>query len=178
MILYHGTSKLNADKIIKNGFRPDKKYNWHVKSKKGFIYLSLAYAPFYAMSAKSKDNTGALIQVYVDEDRLYPDEDFIMHALGSPTYTQEQLDEVDLEGYKSLYKDSLKYLGNACVKPIDVVINGVQYFDMKKLIMVCDPSISPMNYKFMGIYYQKLTEWIYEGNKPEDFRYDIITEGG
>lgn len=176
MILYHGTSKFNADKIIKNGFTSDKKYNWHVKSKEGFVYLSLAYAPFYAMAAKNKSKTGALIQVYVSEDRLYPDEDFIMYALGAPSYTQEQLDELDLENYKSSYKDSLKYLGNACAKSIDIIITGVQYFDMEKLIMVCDPSISPINYKFMGEYYQKLTEWIYTGGRPEEFRYDIFSE--
>lgn len=178
MILYHGTSKFNADKIIKDGFIPDKKYNWHVKSKQGFVYLSLAYAPFYAMSAKSKGKTGALIQVHVDESHLYPDEDFVMHALGSPSYTQEQLDMLNLENYKLSYKDSLEYLGNACAKPSDITIVGVQYFNMKRLIMVCDPFISPVNYKFMGDYYRKLTEWIYTGNKPETFRHDIFTKRG
>jgi len=178
MILYHGTSKSNANEIIKNGFKPSKKYNWRVKSKEGFVYLSLAYAPFYAETAKNSNNKGALIQVYVDDDKLYPDEDFIMHALGSPTYTQEQLDEIDLEKYKSFYKDSLEYLGNACAKPVSIIITGVQYFDMKKLILVCDPSITPINYKFMWEYYRKLTRWIYDGNNPEDFRYDIITGGG
>lgn len=178
MILYHGTSKFNADKIIKDGFIPDKKYNWHVKSKQGFVYLSLAYAPFYAMSAKSKGKVGALIQVYTNENCMYPDEDFVMHALGSPSYTQEQLDALNLEDYKSFYKDSLEYLGNVCVKPVDITIMGVQYFDMGGLIMVCDPSISPINYKFMGDYYRKLTEWIYNGNKPETFRHDMFAERG
>lgn len=178
MILYHGTSKFNADKIIKNGFIPDKKYNWHVKSKEGFVYLSLAYAPFYAMSAKSRGKMGALIQVYVSEDQLYPDEDFVMHALGSPSYTQEQLDTLDLEKYKSSYKESLRYLGNACAKPVDITIMGVQYFDMKKLILVCDPSISPLNYFIMGDYYRKLTSWIYAGNQPETFKQDICIERG
>ena len=40
MILYHGTSESNGKKIMKEGFIPDKKYNWKIKSKSGFVYLS------------------------------------------------------------------------------------------------------------------------------------------
>jgi len=54
MFLYHGTTKENAERIMKEGFIPDKKYNWKIKSKQGFVYLSSAYAPFYAMTAKSE----------------------------------------------------------------------------------------------------------------------------
>ena len=37
IILYHGTSMKNAKRIEKEGFVPDKRYNWKVKSKKGFV---------------------------------------------------------------------------------------------------------------------------------------------
>ena len=50
---------------------PDMKYNWQVKSKPGFVYLSLAYAPFYANAADSKSR--ALIKVEVKESALYQD---------------------------------------------------------------------------------------------------------
>lgn len=169
MILYHGTSESNGKKIMKEGFIPDKKYNWKIKSKSGFVYLSLAYAPFYAETAKNKSNMGAIIKVEVDERKLYPEDDFIMYSLGRPKYTQDELDAVNVEKLRSLYKESLKYMGNVCGRSKDIKIIGVSYFDMSKLLFVCDPVICPMNYKIMGSYYLSLTEWIYEGNLPQDF---------
>ncbi len=32
--LFHGTSQINAEKIMEKGFIPDKTYNWQVKVKK------------------------------------------------------------------------------------------------------------------------------------------------
>jgi len=170
MILYHGTSQRNGKKIMKEGFLPDKKYNWKVKSKRGFVYLSLAYAPFYAETAKNKTDMGAIIKVEADERKLYPEDDFLMYSLGKPKYTQKDLDGVDVEKLQGRYQKSLKYMGNACAKPNDIKIIGVSYFDMSKLVFVCDPVISPLNYKIMGSYYLSLTEWIYNGNLPQDFK--------
>mgnify|MGYP001570346084 CR=1 FL=1 len=173
MILYHGTSEKNAQRIMVDGFQIDRKYNWKVKSKAGLIYLSLAYAPFYAGCVKGAGIRGALIQVEVNEETLYPDEDYIMYTLGFPVYTQEQLNALDLEHFKSLYKVSLQYLGNACAKPEDIKILGVRYFSMERLLLVSDPTITPINFMIMGTYYQELTKWIYEGNKPEEFNKSI-----
>jgi len=80
LILYHGTSAKNAKQIEKEGFVVGKKYNWKVKSKEGFIYLSLAYAPFYAMNHNSTKL--ALIKVEVDSKDCYPEDDFLMFAFG------------------------------------------------------------------------------------------------
>jgi hypothetical protein len=54
MILFHGTTEENAKRIMKEGFMPDKNCNWQLKSKPGFVYLSLAYAPFYANEANGE----------------------------------------------------------------------------------------------------------------------------
>jgi len=167
--LYHGTTVDSARRIMKEGFVPDKKYNWNVTSKKGYIYLSKAYAPFYAMTAKSKSHQRAIIKVEVDVNKLYPEDDFIMRALGKPVYTQEDIDNINLEDYKQYYKESLKHMGNACAKPKDIKIIGIGKFDSDGLIMVCDPVISPMNYMILGPYYEALTEWLYEGKKPLNF---------
>src|SRR3989304_3475716 len=124
MILYHGTSGVNAKIIEKEGFIPDQSYNWSITSKSGFVYLSTAYAPFYCMNAikNNKESQGALIQCFVNRNDLYPDDDFVMYTLGFPTYTQEQLNMLDLKKYKKFYKESLQYLGNACAKPEDITI--------------------------------------------------------
>ena len=69
MILF--TAQPKQTRIMKEGFMPDMKYNWQVKSKPGFVYISLAYAPFYANAADSKSR--ALIKVEVKESALYQD---------------------------------------------------------------------------------------------------------
>jgi hypothetical protein len=105
----------------------------------------------------------ALIKVDVKESALYPDEDYLLH-------TQADLDRLDLENYKGFWEKSLEYLGNVSAKPEDITILGCRVFDSTNLLAVCDPGITPINYMLMGEYYRKLTEWIYEGNNPVDFR--------
>ena len=172
MIFYHGTSEAKAKKIIKEGFKLDVKNNWKVKSKKGFIYFSLAYAPFYAMY--NKGDKLAIIKVEVDDEDLYPEDDFLMRMLEKPVYTQEELDAVDFEKYKPLWEASIAFMGNACAKPEAIKVLGAGYFNGVNLVMKCDPVISPLNYKVMGQYYRDMTEWLFEGNPIEQFEGDMI----
>ena len=165
--LYHGTSKANAEKIMVEGFIPDKHYNWEVKSKRGFVYLSSAYAPFYAMNHKG--NNLALIKVSLDEKDAYPEDDYVMLSFGKSKYKQEDLDKVSLKRIKHLWRKSLEYMGNIAVEPDKVKILGVRYFNGKNLIMKCDPTISPLNFMIMGNYYKALSDWIYEGKPIMDF---------
>jgi hypothetical protein len=167
--LFHGTSKKNAEQIEKEGFKIGKSYNWRVHSKEGFVYLSLAYAPFYCINADPKGEGLAIIKVEVDTDNLYPDEDYIMYALGKPKYTQKDLNNINFEGLKSLWEFSLKYMGNVAVQPDKVKIIGVRYFDGKYLLVKCDSLISPINFKIMGDYYAKLSKWIFEGKDYLEF---------
>jgi hypothetical protein len=162
MILYHGTTAERGKQIEEKGFT-QKEATWKVASKPGFVYFSLAYAPFYS-TAQHDSNEAALVKVEVQDDKLYPDDDFIMLAvLGKKVYTQEDLDSVDLEDYKYLADASLLHLGSASAKIEDIIIIGVSYFDATKLLHICDPMISPLNYKIMGDYYKKLTETLYDG---------------
>ena len=102
IILYHGTTERNAMGIKKNGFIPDKKYNWEVCSKKGFVYLSIAYAPFYASMAAKRTKRLSLVQVEVNTRDCYPEDDFLMHIAGKKTYTQKEIDGIKLKDYQSL----------------------------------------------------------------------------
>jgi len=160
MILYHGTSAYYGRMISEQGFQQGHP-NWKVQSKPGFIYLSVAYASFYTMVHPSHNS--ALVKVEVPDDRLYPDDDFVMYALKKPVYTQEELDDIDLEDYKHIADASLSYLGNVCARIEDVKVLGVHYFDGKKLLWICDPSITPINYAIMGDYYRGMTEALYDG---------------
>lgn len=167
LIFFHGTSEKNARQIEKHGFKSDCQYNWKIKGKKGFVYLSTAYAPFYAMCADKEGNGLALIKVEVDENHLFPEDDFLMTALGKPKYTQKELDQIKLKDYKKYWKESVQHMGNVAVKPQNIKILGIRYFNGKGLLWFCDPVISPINYKVCGEYYKKLSEWIYAG---KDFK--------
>ncbi len=171
--LYHGTSEENARKIMSIGFRAGMPANWPIKSKPHLVYLSSAYAPFYAMRAAKGDRL-ALIKVRVSERALYPEDDFIMCFLGKANYTQAELDQVNIQKFKHLWPQSLKFMGNAAAQPEHIKIVGVRYFDGKNLLMRCDPVVSPINFLVMGDYYKELTEWIFSGRKIEDFKKDFI----
>lgn len=77
------------------------------------------------------------------------------------------------EKFKSHWKQSLASMGNVAAKPDKIKVIGIKEFDGQHLIMKCDPAVSPINYKIMGRYYRKLTEWLYAGNKIEDFESDL-----
>ena len=162
LILYHGTSAENARIIKKEGFASDKKYNWKIKSKKGFVYLSSAYSPFYAMNHNTHEL--ALVKCEVAVDDCYPEDDFLMMVLQKYPYTQKELDAIDFEMHKNLGIHSLLYLGNIAIKPENIKVLGIRYFSGKGLLYICDPVISPTNFRVLGDYYKKLTDWIFEGN--------------
>jgi hypothetical protein len=172
LIFYHGTSEANAKKILAEGFKVEGvKRNWKIIPKTGLCYFSLAYAIFYAMNGdnKEKEQKIAIIKVAIDEDDLYPEDDFIMYAMGKPKYTQEELDAVDFEKIKHLWKKSVIYMGNVSAKPDKVKVLGVTYFYGRQLQYFCDPVITPLNFKYMGDYYRKMTEWIFEGKDIKEF---------
>lgn len=170
MIFFHGTSAQNAKLIEQEGFKTGLKSNWEIQPKKGFVYFSKAYAPFYASTCRNATNLKlALIKVEIAEDDLYPEDDFIFFALKKPVYTAEELAKISLENYKHLWKDSLKYLGNVATTPDKIKILGVTYFDGKRLYYKCDPVICPENYALMGDYYNKLSEWIFSGKDFMNF---------
>ncbi|MFB3921258.1 MAG: hypothetical protein ACE145_06015 [Terriglobia bacterium] len=87
MLLYHGTSAIAAQRILKEGIRPRRdelKGIWpdNLKERAGCTYLSDCLAPLYALAAgnelKNEDwNKLALIEVDIeklDQDKLWPDE--------------------------------------------------------------------------------------------------------
>lgn len=107
MILYHGTSKANAMKIIKEGIRPRSEGtgNWeNHPSIKDHVYLTKGYAPYFASQA-SQESEDAWAVIEVDTDKieelfLYPDEDYLEQ-------TTKNLSEefIEREGLKHLFYD-------------------------------------------------------------------------
>jgi len=177
MKLYHGTSSRHLGSVLKEGLKPRgrKKGNWKsFPSRKDMVYLTNAYAPFFAIQGSKGKEKALVLEIdtdLLDFDRLYPDEDFIAQALAYQT--KRPLDEVheevkkELEGYQHLAMDSLERLGNCSHKggvPASAIsryclIDCVERADIGMMSM--DPSISIMNYKFCGSKYRSVISWLF-----------------
>lgn len=111
MLLYHGTSERVARDVLKHGLGPRDdtggEGNWEDHpSAGGMVYLTAAYAPFFAMNASNEGERWAVIEIdtdLLDEDNLRPDEDFLEQITRSPENRQtlhnmgvEHCDEGDI----------------------------------------------------------------------------------
>ena len=114
MILYHGTSNSNAAVIQYDGLKPRTDIgNWAVvPSINKFVYLtgSRDVACFYAANASLRKNEkyAYVIEVEVDEDNLYPDENLFLNGdeyISAPTMMQAQALAVNNQ---DLWEDSLR----------------------------------------------------------------------
>tara|TARA_R100001443_G_scaffold487_6_gene2021 strand:- start:1121 stop:1840 length:720 start_codon:yes stop_codon:yes gene_type:complete len=98
IILYHGTDTDNLEKILKEGIKPrgTNKGNWAhagLYSNNKLIYLTDTYAWYYAVNQANHDNKNCtVLQVEVDTDDLYCDEDLFMQA--STKEKKEVFDEI------------------------------------------------------------------------------------
>src|SRR5438552_8020447 len=77
MLLYHGTSELHLEKILKKGITPrshrkDRIGNWKhtITSNSKAVYLTNAYGVFYAQSALNKKER--LVVIEINSDLLLP----------------------------------------------------------------------------------------------------------
>ena len=156
MLLYHGTSESAAKTILRSGAikpRGRRRHNWPDRpSRVDRVYLSRAYAPFYAAVA-AKTERLAILQVELDRldrSRLVPDEDFLQQVPGEGQQWSASLDNLG----------SLAHLGPI---PIEAISRAV-FFDPKKAPQLhaafLDPCISLMNYRLCGARYRALTHWI------------------
>src|SRR5580658_8271953 len=85
--MYHGTTERIGRLALKEGLRPRKltgKSNWKnfVESHPSLVYLTKAYAPYYALQVM-RGKKMAIVEIEsdsLDELKMRPDEDFIEQA--------------------------------------------------------------------------------------------------
>ena len=178
--LYHGTSERHLDSILRDGLKPRgrKRGNWTgYPSISGHVYLTEAYAGYFATVAAKKGERALIVEVCLEDDsRLYPDEDFIAQALAAKE--KRTIDDFHDHAVKCIayYRDyvqaSLDGLGNAShrgVIPLSaisryVVIDTAAQRDT--IMLALDPTISLLNYQFCGEKYRSLNSWFF-GDRPE-----------
>jgi len=188
MKLYHGTSASVARLAVRQGLRTRKSTgvagNWDkCPSRPDQIYLTNAYAGYFAGCAAEKGEAWALIEVEtdrLDEDAFVPDEDFLEQMTRMTGASMRDLGLPDGSGvlqrtgwfrkhillFQHLWRDSLERLGNCAYKgniPAKA-ITRIVLFDPKSnpsmALVAMDPVISILNYHFMASKYDALTRWL------------------
>jgi hypothetical protein len=163
MILYHGTSDLVLDQILKNGLKPRgrKRSLWKEHpSASDRVYLTKAYAVYFACHAKhTMGGNGLILEVDVDPQNLVADEDALAQAdrfnapLGGSIKEKTKFWRKEAPFYPHLAEFSLRVLGNAAhmgVIPPSQIKKHLVFPVTPDLIYGHDPSITVMNYAFMG----------------------------
>jgi hypothetical protein len=175
--LYHGTNAKNLNAILSKGIQPrgNKKGNWDAfPSRPDMIYLTTAYAPYFAIQSCDSGQKALILELdhnKLDQENLYPDEDFIVQCLAAQN--NQDIDDIHedikdtLECYQHHFEDSINGLGNVCymgVVPPDA-ISRYCLIDPKTrsdlMMMSLDPSISLMNYRFCGSRYRSIISWLF-----------------
>lgn len=127
MILYHGTDSKNLESILKNGLLPRKDtgqqvYKGALASNENFTYLTRWNPVAHAYSID--ENSPAILKVNVDEDELYPDEDFIERMLSWDNLVEKgealhiNPSEIDIMQYKDMWERSWDLFGNVAIKHV------------------------------------------------------------
>jgi hypothetical protein len=191
MFLYHGTTERLLPKIVQHGIRPRKYHdedNWghSVSSNQNCVYLTVAYALYFAHAALKDDADESRLVVFeIDSDMLRenlfcPDEDFLAQANVDPTKNSLPMREKN-EYYKKivhqyLHEPSLKSIGNCAYKGIIPIkaINRIAFISHKAYFRIFmsgyDPMISIMNFRVKGEEYMKSTKWLFDPDEvPQEY---------
>ena len=194
--LQHGTSISALDKILEQGILPrgKKRSNWDVKSGSNKVYLTQAYAPYFAAAADSPANerNAVVLQIdctKLDKDNLVADEDALEQAdrrcnissLG-PSYKDAPMQQRTLvfekraAKYRSYGLDaewSLSVLGTcAHIGPIDVEAISAYAIVKQSILMIWDPTITLINFRILGATYTENSSLIFN----EDIELDKVNE--
>jgi hypothetical protein len=188
--LYHGTTAAIATAALRDGLLPRRASgnpgHWchSVSSSPDRVYLTRAYAAYFAMAASEKlmDHWG-IVEIdtrMLDDALLVPDEDWVEQASRGQTLggmfseldaisdmvkrTAWIRDHMGLFGH--LWDQSVKMLGNAAfegeIEPAAITRVAIFEPDSNPMIVqaALDPSISILNYQIIGSKYRALTDWL------------------
>ena len=209
MKLYHGTSERVARLALQNGLVPRSESGvsslWEDHpSSPNHIYLTTAYAGYFAMNATTEGERWAIIEIDTDLlpdlDALVPDEDFLEQAtrqqklpqglaLVGVTSMKDRTEwfRENLGDFAHLWEDSISALGNCAHEGVipPEAITRVSFVDPEgnpsMALMASDPEISLMNYRFCADKYRALINW-FMGDEVDASafsfgKYPVIPEG-
>jgi hypothetical protein len=183
--LAHGTSARHLESILANGIRPRGKGRSQWKecpSAPDRVYLTDAYAFYFAQQAVKAKDDALIIECEVDRGGLLADEDPIAQLCGPENpltlkypdlrkrtkVIRDRLPFMDEAGREELLDTSLTSLGTAAylgtIEPKMFVRAAlVPAADITRVVLMeCDPTITTLNYTFMGDHYRKFQDSLFE----------------
>jgi|GEM_PF-1017160 len=188
MILYHGTSTEHLDAILKNGILPrcvtgrPNNYNADIPSHPDFVYVSDTYPAYYAHGAVKADDTEiVIIAVDVNQEDLYPDEDFVASCLSGSEDSdwKEVRTKIWPPLYQDFWEDSLTYNGVACTESISPkqimdhrVIPTKGNIDLL-LDIGFDSQPTMINHSLFGTVYRESVQALFASNSLDDAKEQI-----
>jgi hypothetical protein len=194
-LLYHGTSSKYLSRILSQGIKPrgtQRRGNWETyPSRHDFVYLTTAYAPYFAWNAADVRNGEQALIVEVDsqrlpETRLFPDEDFVAQAIsqteGRPLSEVHPKVRDTILYYGDLASASIQHLGNVAHRGVvpPEIITRYATIDLKKqrdlAWACCDPSISTINYRLCGSKYRSIISWIFGDRQDFEVGHGVPNE--
>jgi hypothetical protein len=195
--LYHGTSLAAWEAIVRAGElvpRGAAEGNWShtVVSHEAAIYLSTAYATYFAACATREESKGVVIEIDVASlagEQLCCDED--AYALldlkhkHAGRHLAELVEQAKLELPTGLEyaKASLELMGNCAYLgsiPLSAVTRAVSIdWDANPELAhtALEPVISPQNFRFLGDFYIRLTHWLFDAPAEEPTKHDFFGFG-
>ncbi len=173
MLIYHGTRVENIPSILTKGLLPrySQISNWNdLPSREDVVYLSDAYAPFYAHHCNIR--SGALIEIdlnCLNQELLYPDEDFLEQFFqnieaGDDINNRTAWFKNNLTSFQTFWNKSMESLGNCCYRgeiPLCAISRITTWCvsDLKILVGWSSPIfVSMEHYKAEGQLYRWLTK--------------------
>jgi hypothetical protein len=185
--LYHGTTAKVAELALVEGLQPrgERTGNWEhsIESNPNAVYLTSAYAPYFAVASGEVGEDLAIIEVDTDllcQYLLIPDEDFLeqgtrgqplddhpeLNALGDDMLKRtEWFREHAYEHFQHAWELSVEHLGNcaySAVIPPEAMTRASAFGWDDNAWMIghaLDPCISLLNYQICGSKYRHLTQW-------------------
>lgn len=178
MKVYHGTSFDKFTEITINGLAPreDRATNWPDNpSMSDMVYLTTVYPFYFAYCASCEDGSKAVV-IEIEIDRLpyqnfYPDEDFIWQAMKKEDRWDLKDIRKQIDVFRKYFQDSMDNLGNFCYMgtiPRQAMTRAVSVdFEKRNRLLseVMDPTISILNYRFVGDKYKDLVAWFFGDDK-------------
>lgn len=178
MKLYHGTCAKHLTQIAKQGIKPrgaTNRSNWNhtIKSNSKAVYLTDAYALYFAINAAKGDDLLAILEVEMDwgsSPFVLPDEDFIAQALCHSDPNQDLIKLTkkvrnQIWGYQQHWGLSLNKMGTCCYHNIipPEAITRVALADPTDPFIAfgMDPTITIMNYAFCAPKYRALNHLLF-----------------
>jgi hypothetical protein len=127
MILYHGTDSKNLKSILEKGLLPRKEtgnivYGGDLASNEHFTYLTRWNPVAHAYSID--ENKPVIIKVDIDENDLYPDEDWLERELSLESIAatgkawRGKASELDISSNKEKWRESYQFFGNVAIRSV------------------------------------------------------------